>query len=96
MAQTADRKRMRATVRGIVQGVGFRAFVQREARRIGVSGWVRNLPDGSVETEAEGREPQLLGFQRTLRNGPPGSSVESMETEWLEATGALHGFAIRY
>lgn len=96
MPDTGERKRLRAKVRGVVQGVGFRAFVAREARRIGVTGWVRNLSDGSVAVDAEGREPQLRELQRSLRAGPPGASVERVEAEWLAPDGGARGFEITY
>jgi acylphosphatase len=75
-------KRVHALVHGRVQNVGFRMFVARHARQLGLSGWVRNLPDGRyVEVEAQGEDPavhQLLGL---LRYGPAGAHVEDVHVE---------------
>lgn len=65
-------------VSGIVQGVGFRWFVRERARRLGLSGWVRNLPDGSVEVVASGDDGQLELFKEELRRGPPGAAVDGL------------------
>lgn len=62
-------QRVRAIVEGHVQGVGFRYFTMDQARRLGLSGWVRNLPDGSVEAEAEGPREDLLVFWKLWRKG---------------------------
>jgi acylphosphatase len=64
---------------GRVQGVGFRHHTRREALRIGLTGWVRNLPDGRVEAVAAGSADQLETFERFLRRGPPGASVTSLQ-----------------
>ena len=66
-------------VRGVVQGVGFRWFVRERARRLGLAGWVRNLPDGSVEVVASGDPAQLDLLRDELRRGPRGASVESLD-----------------
>jgi acylphosphatase len=63
---------------GLVQGVGFRWFVREKARRLGLSGWVRNLPDGSVEVLASGEESQLELLKEQLRVGPPGAVVDGL------------------
>ena len=62
-------------VSGTVQGVGFRYFARREAGRIGLTGWVRNLRDGRVEALACGNAAQLEEFEQALRRGPAGASV---------------------
>jgi len=64
---------------GTVQGVGFRHYTRREALRLGLTGWVRNLPDGRVEVVAAGLAEQLDAFERFLRQGPPGASVTSLQ-----------------
>jgi len=64
---------------GTVQGVGFRHYTRREALRLGLTGWVRNLPDGRVEAVAAGSADQLDAFERFLRQGPPGASVTSLQ-----------------
>jgi acylphosphatase len=66
-------------VTGVVQGVGFRWFVRERARRLGLSGWVRNLPDGSVEVAAEGEAGQLVLLRAELRRGPDGAIVDALE-----------------
>ena len=66
-------------VRGRVQGVGFRWFVWREAERLGVGGWVRNLPDGSVEVVSQGADETLDRLEQALRLGPSGAGVEALE-----------------
>ena len=88
-------KRLHAIVRGRVQGVGYRATTLGQARRFSVAGWVRNLPDGSVEVLAEGGEPGVLGFLDYLRHGPNGARVTHVDTDWTEAKGDLQGFEIR-
>jgi len=67
-----------------VQGVGFRWFVRERARRLGLSGWVRNLEDGSVEVAAEGDEPQIELLRSELQKGPSGAIVKAVED--VEAT----------
>ena len=70
---------LHATVRGHVQGVGFRWFVCREARGLGLTGWASNLADGSVEVSAEGDRAALDVLLFALRAGPPGSRVRAVE-----------------
>lgn len=77
----------RAVVSGRVQGVGFRAFAQRAARETGVRGWVRNLPDGSVETAVEGEEGAVRDYLERIRRGPLVGRVSSMAVEELDAQG---------
>jgi acylphosphatase len=71
---------LHVAVRGRVQGVGFRWFVRERARELQLAGWVRNLPDGSVEVFAEGERDALEHFQRLLKSGPPGAVVASVDT----------------
>ena len=87
---------LQATVYGYVHGVFFRAFVSRRASELGLTGYVRNLPDGTVEVNAEGdrnRLEKLIGY---LKVGPPGARVEKVVTNWSEYTGSYSGFSIRY
>ncbi len=91
-----DMVSLTATVRGRVQGVFFRAFTQSHARQLGISGYVRNLPDGSVETRAEGDKSQLEVLESYLRMGPPASNVTEVITDWSEYTGEYTGFHIRH
>jgi len=85
---------MHAVVSGRVQGVGFRWSARAEAHRLGVSGWVRNRPDGTVEAEVEGDEGSVDGMLDWLGHGPAGASVDGVEVTSLDATG-LSGFEIR-
>jgi len=66
-------------VRGRVQGVGFRVFVQRHGRALGLAGWVRNLPDGSVEVVAQGAPETLSLLREHLQQGPPRAVVRAVE-----------------
>jgi acylphosphatase len=93
--QTTVAARVRARVYGLVQGVGFREFVRRHAQALGLRGWVRNLPDGSVELEAEGPRSALDELLRLVRQGPRLAWVERVETEWLPATGERGWFHVR-
>ncbi|MGF1506682.1 MAG: acylphosphatase [Chloroflexi bacterium] len=88
--------RLEATVRGMVQGVGFRASARRAANRLSVTGWVRNEPDGSVFTVAEGEPPALEDYLAFLHEGPASARVTDVASEWKEATGEFNGFTIRY
>ena len=91
-----DMAALTATVRGRVQGVFFRTFVQHHARQLGTYGYVCNLPDGSVEVWAEGEKSQLEILAGYLRTGPPASDVKEVDTDWLEYTGGYTGFHIKY
>jgi acylphosphatase len=88
-------KRFRARVRGRVQGVGFRAYSAREARRLGVDGWVRNEFDGDVTVVAEGEDSAVEAFLDWLHHGPPGARVVSVDADWSAPAGDLAGFEIR-
>ena len=68
----------RFVVRGRVQGVGFRWFVEREAHMLGIAGWVRNNHDGSVEVLAQGSRDQLSGLHSRLREGPRAARVDNV------------------
>lgn len=77
----------RAVVRGEVQGVGFRFFAERTARALGVRGWVRNRPDGTVETLAEGDETSVAEYLARLSRGPASSRVDAVDVEELSVEG---------
>jgi len=79
--------RIHLRVEGRVQGVGFRWFVREQARALGVAGWVRNLPDGCVELQAEGPDDALAAFTARVRSGPAAAEVRavvSLQTEVVE------------
>lgn len=84
----------RYIVRGRVQGVGFRWFVEREARILGVNGWVRNNPDGSVEVLAAGSNEQLSTLHRRLREGPRAARVDDVDVVPAQAPPGLSTFRI--
>ena len=85
-----------AIVSGIVQGVGYRYSACREARRLGLGGWVRNLSDGDVEVLAEGEAGALEEFREWLRVGPDGAWVRSLEAEIIPPAGYYSKFTIEY
>ncbi len=87
---------LHAFVRGRVQGVLFRSFVERHARRLGLKGYARNLFDGRVEVEAEGERSALEELLKQLHQGPPGARVEGVEVEWGVAEERFKEFIIRY
>jgi acylphosphatase len=81
-------------VRGRVQGVGFRWFVEREARALGISGWVRNNSDGSVEVLASGTQEQLFGLRSRLQQGPRAARVDNVEESEAKPIAGLNTFRI--
>jgi acylphosphatase len=87
-------KRLSATVRGRVQGIGFRASAASEARRLCLTGWVRNQLDGSVEVLAEGADDATDSFLTWLRQGPSLAHVTGVDPEWLPATGDAVSFEV--
>lgn len=88
--------RFRIFVSGLVQGVGFRAYTQRVAESYGLSGWVRNLPDGRVEILVEGDEEVLCNFVKDVWRGPRLSRVDKLEIIKEEPDEPLFGFSVRY
>ncbi|MBM4161640.1 MAG: acylphosphatase [Ignavibacteria bacterium] len=81
-------------VRGMVQGVGFRYFVWRQASKLGLSGYARNLYNGDVEIEAEGDRSLLEEFIREVKVGPRLSDVRDMKIQWGEFQGRFKGFEV--
>jgi acylphosphatase len=92
---TANHARLHATVSGTVQGVGFRYSTLDMARRLGLTGWVRNLPDGGVEVVAEGERPALERLRDYLNRGPTGARVSRVDASWATATDEFKTFAVR-
>ena len=84
----------RFIVRGRVQGVGFRWFVELEAHILGIAGWVRNNSDGTVEVLAQGTRDQLAGLHSRLREGPRAARVDSVEVSDESPTPRLGSFGI--
>ena len=82
-------------IHGRVQGVGFRYFAASSARALALSGWVRNLPDGSVELCAEGEAAELERLRSVVARGPAHSHITHIEEDWSDGSGTLAGFEIR-
>ncbi|MGY0288100.1 MAG: acylphosphatase [Thermoproteota archaeon] len=81
---------------GWVQGVFFRSSMRRVAKKLGVTGWVRNLPDGSVEAVVEGEKDKVEEIIRWAHKGPELAVVERVDVEWEEPTGEFDDFSIIY
>jgi len=88
--------RTRILITGIVQGVFFRREVTRLAERLGVTGWVRNLPDGSVEVLAEGEKQELDELVQFCRIGPSGAKVKNVEVIWSDFKNEFRSFRITH
>lgn len=88
-------KRLHLHIYGRVQGVFYRATTCDEAQRLGLTGWVRNCPDGSVELIAEGPEKKLIRLREWCRQGPPAAAVERIEEAWSTASGEFCGYSLR-
>jgi acylphosphatase len=85
-------KQVHLLIRGRVQGVFFRASAQREARRLGLTGWVKNRPDGGVELLAEGDEDILRDLVGWSHRGPSAARVDTVDTRWRAYSGQFHDF----
>ncbi|MCZ6632201.1 MAG: acylphosphatase [bacterium] len=92
----SDLKRVSLRIRGRVQGVGFRYFAYHEARRLGVVGFVRNLPDGEVGAEAEADAAVLDVFVQALKQGPSAARVREVQICKRPCTGQEIAFEVRY
>ena len=77
-----------------MQGVGFRYQARSRAKSLGLAGFVRNLPDGSVEAVFEGEDERVESMVEWSRHGPPGARVDDVEVSWEQSTGE-QGFAVR-
>lgn len=91
-----DKVRVRIRIEGMVQGVWYRYSTQHKALELGVSGWVRNCLDGSVECLAEGERDKVEALIRWCHHGPPGARVGKVQTQWEEYRGDMQGFSIKY
>ena len=83
-------------VEGLVQGVGYRNFVERKASQLGLAGFVMNLKDGRVRVRVEGTRGHIEELARDLEKGPPLSHVETVAISWRPVTGRFRSFGIRY
>ena len=91
-----DLASVRLIVYGYVQGVYFRDFTCRQAIELGLTGYVRNLPEGTVEVSAEGEREHLEKLISYLKAGPPAAKVTKIITDWAEYTGGYSRFSVRY
>lgn len=87
---------IRAVVTGRVQGVGFRYSTESAARRLGISGWVRNRHDGSVEAWAQGSDDAVTRFAEFLEEGPKSARVTSVDVNEVEPDPAIRNFEVRF
>jgi acylphosphatase len=94
VVMAADAQTRKFVVRGRVQGVGFRWFVEREAKTLGISGWVRNNSDGSVEVLATGTRDQLSGLRSRLQQGPRAARVDNVQELEAKPVSGLNTFRI--
>jgi acylphosphatase len=95
METSKKNARVRLKVRGTVQGVYFRASTVEQARRLGLSGWVMNCADSSVEVVAEGEIKQLEKLTDWCRSGPPGAQVKEVRVQWETSKEEFQSFYIR-
>jgi acylphosphatase len=96
MSSAESRASIRLLISGRVQGVAFRYFTRGEAQRLGLVGWVKNLPDGGVEVRATGSAGALERFRQQLRQGPPGARVDAISESELAAPEDWPDFRITY
>ncbi|WP_147822260.1 acylphosphatase [Salidesulfovibrio onnuriiensis] len=89
-------KQLHAIVKGKVQGVWFRAWTLDVARDLGLKGWVRNMPEGHVETLAQGDQETLDRFLESLRDGPPLARVVEIDTNWGSVEENFTNFSVKY
>lgn len=87
---------VRLVAKGRVQGVGFRWFVVQNANKLGVVGYVKNLPNGDVEIEAEGERGQLEELIKYVKAGPRFGRVSDLSVEWKEYSGRYKSFEVAY
>ncbi len=92
----SQKKAFRARIFGLVQGVGFRYSTQDKARRLGVKGYVRNMPDGCVEVFAEGEKESIEDLLLWLKKGPPGAYVQQVDYNPVSYRGLYNSFTIEF
>ncbi len=91
-----EKARARIVVSGLVQGVGYRSFALIQARALGLSGYVRNDFDGTVELDVEGNRQDIQSLVTQLKQGPRAASVSDVEVRWAEFSGDFDGFEVRF
>jgi acylphosphatase len=95
MTEQDEIVRVHVWVKGRVQGVSFRAFVQHNALSLGVTGWVRNVGYNTVEAVAEGTKTQIEQFLQMVKRGPSVSRVDESHEEWEQVTGEFGLFRVK-
>ena len=95
MTNPLEKSSVHLTISGRVQGVYYRASMLQEAQRLGLTGWVMNRPDGSVEAVAEGWKAKIEELIAWCRQGPQGARVAGVEVTWQKPENSFFGFAIR-
>ena len=90
----SDFAALQAIAQGRVQGIYYRVFASRNATKLGLTGYVRNLPDRSVEIYAEGQRKQIETLIEHLKEGPPGARVDNLALTWSEYTGQYSDFSV--
>jgi acylphosphatase len=96
LPMVTDTQQLHAIVRGLVQGVNFRSSTVTQARRLRLTGWVRNNSDGSVEVVAEGQRADLDKLLEFLRRGPAGAHVTEVQPDWRAAGKSFRQFEVRW
>ncbi len=96
MTSPTNSRTLHGRVEGRVQGVSFRAAMQRQAELCGVAGWVKNCPDGAVEFLIQGERRAVQQLLDWVRRGPPGASVDALNVAETDPAPELRGFEIRY
>lgn len=96
MSNEKEKSAFHARIYGRVQGVGFRYNTRQEAMRRNLSGWVRNLSDGSVEVVCEGEAPQVKAFAGWLEKGPPGAGVSNVDFQTVPYKGTYSRFTVEF
>jgi acylphosphatase len=91
-----SKSRVKVIIKGLVQGVNFRYHTHREARNRNLTGWVRNLPDGSVAALFEGDADEVEGMVQWCRHGPPSAQVTEMIVQPEEFRGEFQSFSIQF
>jgi len=94
--QEGEWAQLRAVVHGEVQGVGFRYWIRRQARELGLTGYVRNRWNGTVEVVAEGGKASLQRLLNRLGQGPRSAWVQRVSAEWALYTGKFRFFEVRF
>ncbi len=89
-------KTLHCLISGRVQGVNFRSWTKSQAEKFGLTGWVRNLPDGKVEVQAQGDEQVLSSFREELNRGPTASRVDNLECRFVDEDQEYTNFDVTF